>query len=128
MILIVEDNAENAELLRLFFERKAGWPSRVCVEGEEVMRLCRSGEARLVIMDIQLHNTLLEGKRVSGVELTRRLKADPQTARIPVLLATAHAMWDEREQFLRESGAEGYLTKPIEDYDALIAEIRRWLG
>jgi len=127
VILIVEDNAENAELLRLYFERKAGWTGCVCVEGNEIMRLCREGQARLVIMDIQLHNTFLDGKRVSGVALTRQLKADPRTARIPVLLATAHAMRDEREQFLRESGAEGYLIKPFENYENLIVEVRQWL-
>lgn len=126
MILIVEDNVENAELLRLYLDRKAGFYSSICVNGDEVLRLCRDGQVELVIMDIQLNSTFVAGKSVSGVDLTKTLKADPRTERIPVLLATAHAMRDEREQFLKASGAEGYMTKPVEDFDALIAEIRRW--
>ncbi len=127
MILIVEDNFENAELLRLYLERKAGLPGRICMAGDEIVQLCRSGQVQLVIMDVQLNHTLLQQKLVTGLELTHQLKADPLTAQIPVLLATAHAMRDQREQFLHSSGADGYLTKPVEDYEALIAEIRRWI-
>lgn len=127
MILIVEDSAENAELLRLYLERKAGLHCAICVNGDEVLRLCRKGMVELVIMDIQLNATFVDEQPVSGVDLTRRLKADPATAQIPVLLATAHAMREEREQFLEASGAEGYMTKPVENYDAFIAEIRRWM-
>ncbi len=127
MILIVEDSVENAELLRLYLDRKAGMFCAICVNGDEVIRLCREGKVDLVIMDIQLNATFFEGKPVSGVDLTKCLKADSRTSRIPVLLATAHAMRDEREQFLQASGAEGYMTKPVEDYDALITEIRRWI-
>lgn len=125
MILIVEDNRENAELVKLYLERKAGLESRVCVEGEEVMRLCCSGEVQLVIMDVQLKRTYLKGRPMGGVELTRELKADSRTCTIPVLLATAHAMREDREQFLRTSGADGYLTKPVEDLAALLDEVNR---
>ena len=125
MILIVEDNFENAELLRLFLERKANLPAVVETDGDEVIRRCQSGEVGLVIMDIQLNHTLLNNRAVNGIELTRFLKDDPKTAGIPVLLSTAHAMREQRESFLKESGGDGYLTKPIEDYDILIHEIRR---
>lgn len=127
MILIVEDNPETGELLRLFLERKGGMQSFICTDGAEVIRSCRAGKIGLVIMDLQLNGTLLDGKPITGVDLIRRLKADPETAGIPVLISTAHAMRDQREQFLRESGAEGYVTKPVENYDHFIAEIRRWL-
>lgn len=127
MILIVEDNTDNAELLLLFLERKAGLQSRICVNGDEIVELCRSGQVHLIIMDIQLNNTFLKGKAVSGVELTRFIKKDPSTMGIPVLITTAHAMREQREEFLRASGAEGYFSKPVENYDALIAEVQHWL-
>lgn len=127
MILIVEDNPENAELLRLFLERKAGLKSMVTVDGDLVLELCQSGNVDLVIMDIQLNHTFLHGKAATGVDLTRQIKANPDTASIPVLLATAHAMREQKEQFLRESGAEAYLPKPVENYDAFIAEVKRLL-
>lgn len=127
MILIVEDNFENAELLRLFLERKASLPAVVETDGAEVIRRCQSGEVKLVIMDIQLNHTFLDNKPVNGIELTRFLKNDPKTSKIPVLLSTAHAMREQRESFLKESGGDGYLTKPIEDYTLLINEIHRWI-
>jgi len=128
MILIVEDNVENAELLRLYLERRANLKSVVCVRGDEVVARCRTGEVKLVIMDIQLNNTFLDGRAVGGIELTRRLKDDPKTAAIPVLLSTAHAMREQREQFLRDSGADGYVTKPIENYDTFIGDVQRRLS
>lgn len=127
MILIVEDNMENADLLKLFLERKAGWECRICVNGEEIVELCQSGQIQLIIMDIQLNDTYLKGKAVSGVELACFLKSNPSTKNIPILIATAHAMREQRENFLKASGAEGYFSKPVEDYDQLITEIRHWL-
>src|SRR5690348_8572051 len=120
MILIVEDNAQNAELLKLFLERKAGFHCAITTQADEVLSLCRKGIIDLVIMDIQLNNMFLDGKPVTGVDLTRLIKKDSITSKIPVLLATAHAMKEQREQFLHASDADGYLVKPIEDYDILI--------
>ena len=92
MILIVEDNVENAELLRLYLERRANLKSAVCVRGDEVVSRCRTGEVKLVIMDIQLNNTFLEGKAVGGIELTRRLKEDARTSGIPAAPETLNTL------------------------------------
>ena len=59
----------------------------------------------LVLMDIQLPG-------MDGLEITRRLKADPRTAGIPVVALTAHAQEND-EARAREAGCEGYITKPI---------------
>lgn len=128
MILIVDDNLPNAELLKLFLERKGNLQCRVSSKPEEILELCDSGQINLVIMDIQLNSTFLDGKPITGIEITQRLKQNPATQNIPVLLATAHAMKEQKEQFLKESGAQAYLIKPFEDYDILIAEIRRWIS
>ncbi|MDD2706440.1 MAG: response regulator [Verrucomicrobiae bacterium] len=125
MILIVEDNEENAAFLKIFVERKGGWPCAICTQGDRIVELCQSGAVRLVIMDIQLHNTFFKGNAVSGVALARHLKTDPSTAGIPILLATAHALKDEQTHFLAESLADGYITKPIEDLHDLLGEIQR---
>jgi CheY-like chemotaxis protein len=64
---------------------------------------------------------------VDGIFITRLLKADPATAGIPVILATAHAMTGDRERFMAETGAEHYLAKPIHDPDAFLEQVRRAL-
>ena len=59
--------------------------------------------------------------------ITKLLKADPAAARVPVILATAHAMFGDRERFLTETGAEHYISKPLHDPDLFMAEIRKVL-
>ena len=49
------------------------------------------------------------------------------TAKVPVILATAHAMFGDRERFLAETGAEHYIAKPIHDPDHFLAEVRKVL-
>jgi CheY-like chemotaxis protein len=78
-------------------------------------------------MDIQLHNTLVNGKSHSGIDLSKIIKSDEKTKDIPILLATAHAMREQKESFLNETGAEGYVAKPVHDFDALIVQIRKCL-
>ena len=61
---------------------------------------------------------------MDGIFITKLLKADPESAKIPVLMATAHAMYGDREKFLAETGAEGYLSKPIHDPDSFLREVQ----
>ena len=71
-------------------------------------------------MDVSLANSRWEGSAVNGVELCRLLKADPRTAAIPVMLATAHAMRGDAESLIAESGADDYVAKPIVDHAAFV--------
>jgi CheY-like chemotaxis protein len=61
------------------------------------------------------------------VDVCRLLKASPETASIPVVLATAHAMRGDDQRLKAESGAEDYLSKPVVDHQAFITQIQRWL-
>jgi len=80
-----------------------------------------------VIVDVSLANFTYQGKLIDGLQLSRLLKNDSQTRRIPILLATAHAMEGDRERFLATSGADGYLQKPIYDPEVLVARVRELL-
>ena len=76
-------------------------------------------------MDINLSGASWAGEEVSGTDLSRLLKAQPETAHIPIILLTAYAMESEREPFLADSQADEFVTKPISDYAALIKAIKR---
>jgi two-component system cell cycle response regulator DivK len=123
-ILVVEDDAMNAKLFQLILARKAGYQVEVTEDPALVFERARSGAVDLIIMDVSLSNSEWEGKPVDGLEISRRLKRDPVTARIPILLATAHAMKGSRESFLRASGADDYISKPIVSADELIQRIQ----
>ncbi len=127
-VVVVEDDPHNAVLFRKILEKRAGFRVTVTESPVELLELVRSGGARLVIMDVSLTNSRWEGRAVSGVDLCRLLRADPATAGVPIVLATAHAMRGDAESLLRESGADDYVPKPIADHEAFVQQVRRLLA
>ena len=126
-VLVVEDDPHNAVLFRKILEKRAGWRVTVTESPEELMGLARSGQVQLVIMDVSLTNSRWEGRAVNGVDLCRILRADPASAQVPVVLATAHAMRGDDRRLISESGADDYVSKPVVDHQAFVAQIRRWI-
>ena len=125
-ILVVEDDAVNAQLFRTLLERRFGCRVTVAERTEEVLSCARAG-VDAIVMDVSLRDAVHEGEPVSGVDLCRILKSDMRTAGIPVILATAHAMRGDDEKLLGESGADDYVSKPIVDLDGFVRKIQRWL-
>ena len=78
----------------------------------------------LVVMDVSLAHSMYQGKPMDGIKITQRLKADPATANLPVILVTAHAMDGDRETFLNQSGADGYISKPVIDHEEFVNQIK----
>jgi two-component system cell cycle response regulator DivK len=74
-------------------------------DGRDVMKLAREHKPDLILMDIQL-------PEISGLELTKMIKADDGLKHIPVIAVTAFAMKGDEEK-IREGGCEGYIAKPI---------------
>ena len=107
--------------------RKGGYEVAVSEDVAEIMSLAETGGLSAIIMDISLSRTSYQGRKVDGIFITKLLKANPATAGIPVILATAHAMTGDRERFLAETGAEHYLSKPIHDPDHFLAQVRKVL-
>jgi len=104
-VLVVEDNELNMKLFRDLLDA-FGYETVECRDGSKVIDLAREVSPTLIIMDIQL-------PEVSGLDITRWLKDDPQLSHIPVLAVTAFAMRAD-EQRVMEAGCEAYLSKPIQ--------------
>ena len=104
-ILLVEDNEMNRDMLSRRLERK-GYQVVLAVDGQAGVEMAVSEAPDLVLMDMSL-------PVLDGWEATRRLKADPATAHIPVIALTAHAMSSDRDKAL-EAGCDDYDTKPVE--------------
>jgi two-component system cell cycle response regulator DivK len=104
-ILIVDDNPVNLKLLRITLA-VAGYDVLTAIDAEHAMSVLASFCPRLVLMDIQLPG-------MDGLELTRRLKADPATRDAIVLAVTAYAMKGDEQRALT-AGCDGYVTKPID--------------
>ena len=104
-VLVVEDNELNMKLFRDLLDA-FGYETVECRDGSQVIDLAREVSPALIIMDIQL-------PEVSGLDITRWVKDDPQLSHIPVLAVTAFAMRAD-EQRVMEAGCEAYLSKPIQ--------------
>ncbi len=127
-IVVVEDDPHNATLFRKILEKRGGYRVSVTEDPVELFAWMESGDPDLVIMDVSLSHSRWEGQPVNGTDLCRMLKADRRTARIPVILATAHAMRGDAEALIAESGADGYVSKPVVDQMAFIATVRGHLA
>lgn len=103
-ILIVEDSKLNRKLVETIL-RPHGYRLLIAVDGREAINVATRQRPDLILMDMQLPKT-------SGYDATRTLKAQPETADIPIVALTAHAMEDERERAMA-TGCDGYITKPI---------------
>jgi len=122
-VIVVEDDPLNALLFHKLLERRGGYRVTLTESPEEVLRLAREG-ADLVLLDVSLTDSFWEGRHVGGVDICRLLKSDPACAKIPAVLATAHAMRGDEERLLSESGADGYVAKPLVDHEAFLTLIR----
>lgn len=122
-VLVVEDNALVAKFFRLALERAGGCSCDISEDVPTILDLAASGQIDLVLLDVSLTNSEWEGRAVNGVELCRMVK-EKSPRRLPVLLATAHAMSGDRERLLESSGADGYLEKPVYDSALLVEKVR----
>ena len=116
-ILIVEDNELNMKLFRDLLEAQ-GYNVLQTRDGMQALDLARAERPDLIVMDIQL-------PQVSGLEVTKWIKADDDLKHIPVVAVTAFAMKGDEEK-IREGGCEAYGAKPISVNDFL-ATIRKFL-
>jgi CheY-like chemotaxis protein len=103
-ILIVDDNPQNLKLARVILTGE-GYEVATATDAEEALTALETFVPRVILMDIQLPG-------IDGLELTRRLKADPKHSGIAILALTAYAMIGDREKAL-QAGCDGYIAKPI---------------
>ena len=118
VILIVEDNEKNMKLARDVLQSR-GYTTLEAVTGEEGVRLGLERKPDLVLMDIQLPG-------INGIEAFRQLRADPATARIPVVAFTASVTPTDRSH-INQAGFDAFLSKPI-NIREFLDTVKRLLG
>jgi len=116
-ILAIDDNPANLKLIRVLLSGE-GFEIRTAADAEAALVLLQTHHPQLILMDLQLPG-------MDGLELTRRLKASPQTRAICIVALTAYAMKGDEEK-ARAAGCDGYITKPI-DTRTLPSVIRSFL-
>lgn len=103
-ILIVEDNPQNMRLIEMALSAES-YTLLEATNGEEALEVAKKERPDLILMDIQL-------PKMSGLEVTRKLREIPEFSRTPIIAITAYAMMGDEEKAL-DAGCNAYLTKPI---------------
>ena len=117
LVLVAEDNPINQEVAAELL-KAAGLFVDVADDGEEAVRMARSGRYRLVFMDMQMPG-------MDGLEATRRLRREPDLQGLPIVAMTANAFDEDRRACL-EAGMNDHIGKPV-DPDTLYTTAMRWL-
>lgn len=115
-VLIVDDNPTNLKLVA-YLVKANGYEVDTAADADAAVAAIAANRPRVILMDLQLPG-------IDGLELTRRLKADPATRDIAIIAVTAYAMKGDEEK-AREAGCDAYVTKPI-DTRALPETIARF--
>ncbi len=117
-ILLVEDNELNRDMLSRRLGRK-GFEVEVAVDGRAGLERALAGGFDLILMDMSL-------PELDGWEATKKIRADPRGATVPIIALTAHAMPGDREKALA-AGCDDYDSKPV-DLDRLLGKIEARLA
>jgi len=116
-VLYVEDNEYNRKIVRQLLSRTS-YRLLEAMDGEEGIAMAQRELPDLILMDVQL-------PKLSGLDATRRLRADPRTSHIPLVVVTSFALSGDGQRAM-DAGASAYLAKPYSPRD-LLALIRKLL-
>jgi len=117
-ILVVDDNVQNRELLEAYMEELEGVRTIAASDGRQALALVESEKPDLILLDIMM-------PKMSGYEVCKKLKADPATKDIPVIMITALHETGDIERAV-EVGTNDFITKPVNRLD-LLARVRTLL-
>jgi two-component system cell cycle response regulator DivK len=117
LVLIIEDNAKNVKLMRDLLQFH-GYRTREATTAEDGVAIALRERPDVILMDVRLPG-------IDGLAALNVLRADPRTAKIPVVAVTASVMPDERDRFT-EAGFDGFVAKPI-DIRAFPSQIEAYL-
>lgn len=110
-VLIAEDNPQGVELLEAYLS-DSGYEIQTACDGEETLRSVQKAPPDLILLDIMM-------PKISGFEVCKRLRADPATREIAVVMITALDQPSDVERAV-EAGTDDFLTKPINKTELLL--------
>ena len=118
VILYIEDNAQNMRLVRKML-KIGGYEMIEAMDGMTGLQLVASKKPDLILLDINLPD-------IDGLEITQRLKSNPELDKIPIVALTANAMFGDRERII-EAGCDDYIAKPVSKKE-LLTMVKLYIG
>ncbi|MHB8578535.1 MAG: response regulator [Ignavibacteriaceae bacterium] len=121
-ILVIEDDPITITLYK-YILKKAGYNYYILEDGNEILNLLEDVEIHLIIMDISLRNSYLNGQKTDGIKLSSYIKGNSKYENIPIIIVSAYSAKMEGDDFFQRSFADDVLTKPIVDFNLFISKI-----
>jgi CheY-like chemotaxis protein len=118
-VLYIEDNDDNVYMLKMRLELLGDFEVLAAEDGQKGCEMAATEQPDIILMDLEM-------PVIDGWEATRRLKGNPQTRDIPIIVLSAHALAGEREKAIA-AGCDEFDATPIE-FDRLVATLRRLLA
>ncbi len=121
-IIVVEDDMITQQFYSMFFN-KNGFNVTVTDDGDKILDTLSNEEVGLILMDINLSNTYLNGVKTDGIKLAQIIKSNEEFKNIPVVLVTAYSLSSQVKNLLNETKAVDIISKPILDYNRFLKKI-----
>jgi len=126
-LIVVEDDKITQQFYTMLFN-KNGFDTVITDNGDKIFDTLLNEKVGLILMDINLSNSYLNGEKIDGIKLSQIIKSDERTKDIPLVLVTASSLSSQLKHFLSETNAEEIVTKPILDYNRFLIKINNYLA
>lgn len=121
-IIVVEDDMITQQFYSMFFN-KNGFNVTVTDDGDKILDTLFNEDVGLILMDINLSNTYLNGIKTDGIKLAQIIKSNEEFKNIPMVLVTAYSLSNQVKNLLNETKAVDIISKPILDYNRFLKKI-----
>lgn len=118
-VVVIENEALIAKYIKWVLEDEGTYSVNITESADEAVALASHPETVAAIVDVTLRGTQYQGRYINGLQLGRMIKRGRATGHVAVIITSAHTRLEDQERFLRESGADGFLGKPIPDPQSL---------
>lgn len=126
-ILIVEDDPFTKQFYKYIFS-KTQYNVAITEDGSKIFDDLRNNSVDLLILDINLKNTYIDGVKVDGIQISRMIKNDESLRAIPIIFVTAYQIPMGKNSFFEEGDQYDYIIKPIVDFNELLQKVDNLLN
>ncbi|NOX18794.1 MAG: response regulator [Chlorobi bacterium] len=122
-ILVIEDDPFTKIFYKKILSDKLGYKIDILEDGDKILEAVAVENYVLIILDINLINSYLDGKKTDGVQISKAIKTKFPDRNIPILLITAYKKGNKTDNFFVQSLADDYIIKPIADFNILLDKV-----
>jgi len=121
--LVIEDDPFTKVFYKKLLTDKLGYKIDLLEDGNKILEAVGKENYALIILDINLINSYLNGKKTDGVQISKTIKTKFPDKQIPILLITAYKKGNKTDNFFVQSLADDYIIKPIADFNILLDKV-----